>query len=419
MIQDGHAPRFSAPSSESSSRFVRKIDLNNFQVANARTARDINRRILLNLIRKYQPVSRADLSRHSRLQRSTISAITEQLIAERWVTLGAMGDLPRGRKPTFLHLNEDRAGIIGVDIRPKETTIALADLGLRFVTKDSMLTGQDPKHFVIELCKRVNRLVKTYPHIAFEGIGVALPGRVDLTSGRLVFAPNLGWKGLELKQPLEQATGLPVTLENAANACALAEVWNGGYEDARNLVAMTVSEGIGVGMLLNGQLVRGSGGLAGEFGHVSIEQDGPPCSCGNQGCLEACASNSAAVRYYMGLESARTGIKSQASLSFESLLKLAEQNDRSACRALERMAQYLGAGVAMLVTGLAPDVVVVVGDITRAWERVGPIINRVVKERLPTQTNTRIVPTDPRTQPRLRGTIALVLQEHFGAPNLI
>src|SRR5436309_886701 len=99
-------------------RLSRKIDLSNFQVATTRTARDINRRIVLNLIRKHQPISRADLARHSRLQRSTVSAITEQLIAERWVTMGALGDLPRGRKPTYLHLNGDRAAILGVDIRP-------------------------------------------------------------------------------------------------------------------------------------------------------------------------------------------------------------------------------------------------------------------------------------------------------------
>src|SRR5882724_11048248 len=100
---------------------MRKIDLNNFQVATSETARDINRRIVLNLIRKHQPVSRADLSRHSGLQRSTVSAITEQLIGEQWVTEGAVADLPRGRKPTFLHLNAQRAGIFGVNVRPFST----------------------------------------------------------------------------------------------------------------------------------------------------------------------------------------------------------------------------------------------------------------------------------------------------------
>src|ERR1051325_1245676 len=133
---------------------ARTIDLGNFQAATTRTARDINRRIVLNLIRKHQPVSRAELSRRSRLQRSTVSAITEQLIAERWVTEGAMGDLPRGRKPTYLHLNGDRAGIVGVDVRPLETTIVLSDLSMQFVAQESIPTGADPDEFIVSLCKR-------------------------------------------------------------------------------------------------------------------------------------------------------------------------------------------------------------------------------------------------------------------------
>src|ERR671929_1008852 len=111
---------------------MRKIDLTNFQVATSETARDINRRIMLNLIRRHQPISRADLARHTGLQRSTVSVITEQLIKERWVTEGASGHAPRGRKPRFLHLNKERVGIIGVNIRPATTTLALADLDAQF-----------------------------------------------------------------------------------------------------------------------------------------------------------------------------------------------------------------------------------------------------------------------------------------------
>src|SRR5580698_8816436 len=107
---------------------MRKIDLNNFRVASSETARDINRRIVLNLVRRHQPISRAGVARRSGMQRSTVSAITEQLIAEQWVREGAVGNLPRGRKPTFLHLNSDRAGIIGVDIQPRSTTLAVASL---------------------------------------------------------------------------------------------------------------------------------------------------------------------------------------------------------------------------------------------------------------------------------------------------
>src|SRR5215468_3101579 len=124
---------------------MRKIDLNNFKVASSETARDINRRIVLNLVRKHEPISRAGLARRSGLQRSTVSAITEQLISERWVIEGAVGDLPRGRKPTFLHLNADRTGIIGVDIRSNTTTVAVASIDSRFCAQESFTTGNDPK----------------------------------------------------------------------------------------------------------------------------------------------------------------------------------------------------------------------------------------------------------------------------------
>ncbi len=407
-------------SPEPASRFPRMIDLNHFQVATAKTARDINRRIVLNLIRKFQPVSRADLSRHSRLQRSTVSAITEQLIAERWVTMGALGSLPRGRKPTFLHLNGDRAGILGVDVRPLETTIAVADLSMRFLMQDSMPTGSDSERFIAELCKRLCRMIDLHSHITFEGIGLALPGRIDLASGRLIFAPNLGWTDVDLKTPLEKATGLPVELENAANACALAETWSNRHsKDVRNLVAVTVSEGLGVGMIFNGQLVRGSSGIAGEFGHVPMEKDGPVCSCGNRGCLEASASNQAAIRYFVEMETKRTGRKPSGAFTFDAILTLSEEGNPSARKALIRMAQNLGMGLAMLATGLAPDVILVIGEVTRAWDLVGPVIEDMVQQRSPTRLKTRIVPTDPNCQPRLGGTIALVLQEHFGAPHIV
>src|SRR5215475_7832339 len=115
---------------------MRKIDLSSFQVATSETARDINRRIILNLIRTRQPISRADLARHTGLQRSTISVITEQLIEEQWITEGGLGHVPRGRKPRFLHLNNERAGIIGVNVRPNITMLALTDLNARFITQD-------------------------------------------------------------------------------------------------------------------------------------------------------------------------------------------------------------------------------------------------------------------------------------------
>jgi predicted NBD/HSP70 family sugar kinase len=403
---------------------MRKIDLSNFQVATSETARDINRRIVLNLIRTHQPISRADLARHSGLQRSTVSVITEQLVKERWVTEGASGHVPRGRRPRFLHLNKERAGIVGIDIRPATTSVALADLDAHFVAQESMPTVQNPELFIEQLTSRLRNLIKTRPEIDYEGIGVSLPGRVDLASQKLVFAPNLGWSDFDLKTPLEQATGLPVELENAANACALAEVWFGRRTEAvSNLIAITVSEGIGSGLILNHQLVRGSTGLAGEFGHTTVVEDGIECRCGNHGCWEVYASNSAATRYYARSASAGKNGKSGAkpaepAPTFDDVVRLAQQNDPKAIEAIDQMAHHLGAGIALLVTGLAPDIIMVIGEVTRIWNRVGPIIDEVVRARSFTHATTRIVPTDPATQPRLRGTIAMVLQKHFGAPSV-
>jgi predicted NBD/HSP70 family sugar kinase len=239
-----------------------------------------------------------------------------------------------------------------------------------------------------------------------------------------VFAPNLGWPDFDLKTALEKATGLPVELENAANSCALAEIWFGKQSiGVRNLVAVTVSEGIGVGLILNHQLLRGSNGMAGEFGHTTIVPDGLECKCGNRGCWELYASSSAAVRYYVQSSSpvrrGRKGVRqSETGPTFDDLLRLTEQGDPNAKEAIRQMADYLGKGIALLVTGLAPDLIVVVGEITRAWSYIGSVIDEAVRRHSFTPAATRVVPADPSSQPRLRGTIALVLQKHFGAPSV-
>ena len=401
---------------------MRKIDLTDFQVATSETARDINRRIVLNLIRTHQPVSRADLARQSGLQRSTVSVITEQLIAERWVTEGINGHTLRGRRPRFLHFNKERIGVIGVNVRPQKTTIALANLDAQFVAQESFVTPRTAEEFMNDLVPRVKKMIKLRPEITCEGIGISLPGRVALDSQRLVFAPNLGWREFDLKAPLQKATNLPVSLENAANSCALAEIWFGRHTiGIQNLVSVTVSEGIGTGLILNHQLVQGSRGMAGEFGHVTMVQDGLECSCGNHGCWEMYASNSAALRYYAESTSS-TRVKNmrsvERSLTFEDLLLLTEQGDRKALEAVQRMAEYLGRGIALLVTGLAPDVIVVIGEVNRAWKLVGPIIDETVKRHSFSGAGTQIFSSDVSSQPRLRGTIALVLQKHFGAPSV-
>ena len=385
------------------------IDLKRIQSASNDVVRGINRQIVLNLIRTRQPISRADLARLSGMQRSTISLIVESLVAEQWVIEGPTGRLPRGRRPTFLRLNDERV-IIGVDIRPTQTTIAIGDVNGRFSSQEVMLTPPEPKQAITEIIERIGRLIAFSKGRKIEGIGIALPGRFDSTTDRLVFAPNLKWRDVDLRGPITEATGLEVELENAANACVLAAVWFDHMDSCRNLVVVTVSEGIGAGILINGQLARGLSDMAGEFGHVPLDHDGPLCGCGSRGCWEVFASNRAGIRYYRELTS------HTSDLSFVKLLNLADQGDPCAAKALETMASYLGRGMRMIVAGLAPVRILIVGDLTRSWQRFGPIIEAEVQAQiLPGGHAPRLVPVHEDGMARLRGTVALVLQKDFGS----
>lgn len=385
---------------------MRAADTKRVQVASSEGVRDINRRAVLNLIRTKQPISRADLARISGLQRSTISLIVEDLIEGHWVLEGPTGRLPRGRRPTFLRLNDDRV-IIGVDIRPLQTTIALADVNGKFTSQEVMRTSADPDAAVKGVIDRIQRLLRSCDGKKVEGIGISLPGRVEPGSGRLVFAPNLRWVDFGIGDAVQKATGFDVELENAANACVLAAVWFDHIE-SRNLVVVTVSEGIGAGVLVNGRLARGFSGMAGEFGHVPLDPDGPQCSCGSRGCWEVFGSNRAALRYYS--ESSAHG-----GLNFQDLLSLADQGDSKAAKALEKMAQFLGRGMRMIVAGLNPEQILVIGDLTRSWHRFGPIIQAEVQAQgLSGGVSPKLVPVHEDGMARLRGTVALVLQKHFG-----
>ena len=261
------------------------------------------------------------------------------------------------------------------------------------------------------------QLRRAHPRVLCEGMGVSLPGRVD-DSGRLVFAPNLGWGPVQITQMIEAAVGLPVNVENAANACALAELWFGRHpEHIRHIVAVTVSEGIGVGLLLNGQLVHGAGSMAGEFGHVSLDDAGPPCRCGRRGCWERYASNSAAVQHYLELR--RPGAAAGRARRCASRIWRGGRTaaTRRPVASLDRMGRYLGHGAGQ--PGDGP------GARRHRRRRRGhghlgshrPARRRAdgARARCPTSP-TRVVATDPKAQPRLRGAVTLVVQQHFGAP---
>ena len=397
----------SSTRSKSEARGIKRIDLAYVELASSENARDINRDIVLEIIRSQQPVARADLARSSGLQPSTISAIVEQLIAEKWVAEGAVFRQPRGRPSTLLSLN-DAMVILVADIRPNQAIVALVDLNGRFLAREAVPLVSDPGRSIHKIVQCMQSMQAAQKNRSFEGIGISMPGRVDPDTQRLILAPNLKWGGFDIKGAIEEKMQLQVELANAANACLLAEVWSGRLDGIRNAVLITVSEGVGGAILANGQIITSRNGLAGEFGHSPIDPTGPLCGCGQHGCWEVFASSNAALRYY-------AEFKPRVQVSnIHELLRMADEGDSNAVAAISKQAAYLGQGLRLVTASLAPEMILIAGDLTTSWTRFGSIIQQEMERTMLAGPAPVLGITKDGELSRLRGAAAVVLQRHSG-----
>lgn len=402
---------------------MRRLAPPRLRVATRGTAREINSRIVLNLVRARQPISRADLARLMGVRRSVVTLIVNDLLERGLIFEGATGETERGRKPTFLYIDSRRRAVLAADIRASQTFLMLADLvGKPLTGVISFPTSRDPKQEVAALAARIRQLLAEHPEIdACEGVGVVVPGMVEHTTMRVLHAPTLGWRNVDLRDPLAAATGLPVQIENSGRACALAQVWAHRDEAVGNLVFVSVSDGVGVGVIIDGELVRGHHNIAGEFGHVPLSLDGPRCSCGANGCWEAYISNRATLARYFGRAiSEDQGLQDARVRQFtiEDLIARARAGDAKAVAALEATARYLGLGLASVVNALDPARVCIGGEITLAWDLLEGAVRAALAERAltPAAAETEIRPVAATEYPRLQGAAALVAAPAFAVP---
>jgi predicted NBD/HSP70 family sugar kinase len=384
------------------------------RVATRGTTRAINRGIALNLIRTNQPISRADLARLMGTRRGAVSTLVGALIREGAVFEGATGEAKRGRKPTFLYIDSRKRCVVAVDIRPTRTFIMVTDLvGRQLASVTSFPTERDPRRFVTGLVKRVKAILAEHRDLGrCQGVGVVVPGMVESETGRVLLAPNLGWRDLSLRDPLAARLGLPVEIENSGKACALAQIWaTRGNAAPSNFVYLTVSDGLGVGVVLGGELVRGQHNIAGEFGHVPLNLDGPRCGCGATGCWEAYVSNLATLSRYFGRD-----LRDEApALTVDDLVARARGGDAKALAALLTTARYLGLGLGAVVNAIDPSHVYIGGEITAAWDLIEATVRAALAERAltPPAGATPITIVPPEQYPRLRGAAALVAAPAF------
>jgi predicted NBD/HSP70 family sugar kinase len=391
---------------------LRRINLKKANVARSDTIRYINRQIVLNYVREKEPISRAEISHETALQRSTVSLIVEEL-KEQGLIYETEGESTGGRPPTLLRLRAAGCMAIGVDVGTMRTTVAIADLVGRIVKRETFETDPNVDTTFSRIVASIQKFVTSEPSI--EGIGVSVPGLVDPESGTALFVPHFKWRDWTLAMDLQQVTGLPVRVDNDANAAALAELWLGRPEirDVRDFILVLVEEGLGTGIIFDGQIYHGVAGAAGEFGHMTIGKGAPiACAAGSEECWEAFASERAAVARYEH----RTAVN-DCEMTFRDVIDKAFANDDAAKAALLETARYLGLGISNLTKGMSPEAVILAGEIASAWPLIADELRNALAANIICSglSSTPVFVSTLGHDTRLLGALSLVLASKFAS----
>lgn len=399
---------------------MRRINPTEFRIAHRGTSREINRQIALNLVRTRQPISRAELARLMNVRRGAISRLVQDLLDSHQIFEGAKGDSKRGRKPQYLFIETRQRCVAAVDISASRTLIQVSDLlGHPLLPLRDVTTPVDADELVPLLAGAIAELLSDKDVVGeCLGIGVSIAGLVDTSLGKLLRAPSLGWQDVSLRDPLQEATGLPVIVENNVKASILAQLWAVRSTAAVGpVVFVNASDGVGVGIALDGQLVRGARNGAGEFGHIPLDMDGPLCGCGLRGCWESYVSVGATVARYLG-RSASWPESSRPTTTVPEIVARARAGEAHAIAVLNQTGEYLARGLAIVIKAVQPARIYMSGEITDGWDLVLPSVRRVLGELtlVPEDAQTEIVVVPAADQPRLRGAAALVTSPAFAAP---
>ncbi|MCC2685237.1 MAG: hypothetical protein K0R75_2136 [Paenibacillaceae bacterium] len=355
----------------------------------------INKTIVLETIMRCSPISRAQISDMSGLNKSTVSSLVNELIEERLVEDTGPGASSGGRKPFMLEFHQKAGFAVGIDLGVNYIMAVLADLrGTVIQECYRPLSNREPESAVLQLRSAIEDMMAVAPasHYGIVGVTIGVPGIVDddgTGRGTVLFAPNLAWENIDLVsmlQPLRGFTG-PIAICNEANAGAVGELHFGAARDVRDMIYISVGMGIGAGVILGRELYLGSSGFSGEAGHVSIRQDGAPCTCGNMGCWELYASEKALLEQAAKLPgiplSDLAGGAGGGGLELSTLVHLAEGGNVEVIRLFEEIGEALAVGVVNMMNLFNPQLIVI-GNRFAALERwLGEPLRRAIERRSP------------------------------------
>ncbi|MGN8647457.1 ROK family transcriptional regulator [Gracilibacillus sp. HCP3S3_G5_1] len=344
------------------------------QTWNQHVVKKENKALVLDTIQDRAPISRAAIANITGLNKGTVSSLVSELIEEKLIHESGTGKSSGGRRPVMLLLNETAGFTISVDLGVTSILGVLTDLRGTIISEKKIHFKNPALDEVLTLLYQLmDQLKKDAPDSAYGivGIGVGVPGVVS-REGEILLAPNLGWKKVPLQQILFDHYKIPVIVENEANAGAYGEKVYGVGQLSNEIVYTSVSTGIGVGLILDGKLYKGLRGFSGELGHMTIEQDGPACRCGNKGCWELYASENTLLK--------QADIAGIANATVEKIVEMADQGDTNAIQLLEELGDYLGVGITNIINIFNPEQVIVGNTLRQAEKYIIPAIEKRIEK---------------------------------------
>lgn len=391
--------------------------------------RKINRAIILQVFRTHPALSRARLAVETGLNPSTVSSIVGELIQEDLIREADLIQSSTGRPGRLLELNPEDGCALGIEINVDYIEFLITDFAANVLWRQKQSIA--PEIGQEEIMLQVSHLAKKASAFVQDrkshllGVGVGVPGLVDVSSGLLRIAPNLHWTNIPVREALAKHFDCPIYVENEANAAALGEYYFGAVRNVKDFIYLSAGIGLGSGIVIGGKLFRGMFGYAGEAGHMTLDVNGELCGCGKHGCLETFVGPRAVEqRVQSSLASGAKSIMTDMvkgdirNIVFDDVLKAAKMGDQIAMDALAKVAFYLGIGIANLVNLFDVELIVLGGALNKASSFIMEDIERAVSAYTlsPEREHLRIIPSAHGTDACVMGAIALVLDDILCEP---
>jgi predicted NBD/HSP70 family sugar kinase len=373
----------------------------------------INRSIILNVIKAHGAIARADISRLTGLSPAAVTQQTGQLIRDSLIIEKEAGDSRGGRRPILLALNSTGIYVVGIKLAEEHATLALTDFNADVIARHTIqLEARDPISVSDHLAVGTRELLRQ-SEVHSEnilGVGVGLAGIIDAANGVCRISPFNGWRDVPFAQLLEERLGWPAYLDNNVNTLTLVERLYGPGQHVKNFIIVTIGYGIGMGMVINGQIFRGDAGFGGEFGHIVVDPNGEVCRCGNRGCLETFAADPWLVQH-----ANKSGLPTSG---IDELLTAAGIGNALALSTFERAGRILGQSISNLISVMNPALLIISGEGIRAGDYVFPAMHEAIRQhtfgQLDHKVQVRVEPLSDDTW--ARGAASLVLNQIFNAP---